>query len=315
VTGMNVYYTIESCESLEDIQVNNAGLNNKKGIPHYSMSDGGAHDLTPPNRYTKHIEIYFNDQMSIVHRVYGFELSATVSSEEVLFNWPFTVPENSKPSLVFDLDEVTEIEGQKIIVEEVIIHPLRTEIKISLDPSNSMKILQFEDMRLEDEAGNIWGSIMNGFTSTGSLSEGSISYLLQSNYFEQPDRLYLRFNAVQALPVEEAYLVVDTEKGELLSGPKDGRFSMEKADKKEATFVLSDIEDDVHHYGLTTAIEDANGKKFYPSSESTSTPENEIHWTVEFGTPDYANPLSLELFAYPNRIKDDVKVELKSPRE
>lgn len=314
-SGMNVYYTIESSESLEDIQVNNARLKNTKEIPPYSMSLGGPHDGKSPNRYTDHIEFYFKDQMFFEDLAFGFELSATVSGEEVFFNLPFTVPENSKPSLVFDLDEVTEIEGQKIIVEEVIIHPLRAEIKISLDPSNSMKILQFEDMRLEDEAGNVWGSIMNGFTSTGSLSEGSISYLLQSNYFEQPDRLYLRFNAVQALPVEEAYLVVDTEKGELLSGPKDGHFSMEKADKEEAIFVLSGIQDEAHHYGLTSGIEDADGKKFYPSSESTSTPENEIHWTVEFGTTDYTNPLRLELFAYPNRINGDVKVELKNPQE
>lgn len=314
-SGMNVYYTIESSESLEDIQVNNARLKNAKEIPPYSMSLGGPHDGKSPNRYTDHIEFYFKDQMVFEDLAFGFELSATVSGEEVFFNLPFTVPENSKPSLVFDLDEVTEIEGQKIMVEEVIIHPLRTEIKISLDLSNSMKVLQFEDMRLENADGNVWGSMMNGFTSTGSRSEGSVSYLLQSNYFEEPEELYLRFNTVQALPVEEAYLVVDTEKGKLLSGPKDTRFSMEKADNKEAIFVLSGIQGEEHHYGLTTGIEDADGKKFYPSSESTSTPENEIQWTVEFGTTEYANPLRLELFAYPNRIEGDVELELKKRQE
>lgn len=314
-SGMNVYYTIESSESLEDIQVNNARLKNTKEIPPYSMSLGGPHDGKSPNRYTDHIEFYFKDQMIFEDLAFGFELSATVSSEEVLFSLPFTVPENIKPSLVFDLDEVTEIEGQKIIIKEVIIHPLRTEIKISLDPSNTMKILQFEDLRLEDENGEVWGSIMNGFTSTGSLSEGTISYLLQSNYFEQPDELYLRFNSVQALPVEEAYVVIDTEKGELISGPKDGRFSMERATKKEASFVLSGAQDEEHHYGLTASIKDAAGKEFYPSSESMAAPEDEIHWTVEFETAEYTNPLRLELFAYPNRINGDVKVELKNLRE
>ncbi|CEG21331.1 hypothetical protein BN1080_00238 [Planococcus massiliensis] len=314
-SGMNVYYTIESSESLEDIQVKNARLKNTKEIPPYSMSLGGPHDGKSPNRYTDHIEFYFEEPMVFDDLAFGFELSATVSGEEVLFSVPFTVPEDIKPSLVFALDEVAEIEGQKIIIEEVIIHPLRAEINISLDPTNSMKILQFEDMRLEDENGNVWGSMLNGFTSTGNLSEGTVSYLLQSNYFEQPGELYLRFNTVQALPVEEAFLVIDTEKGELISGPKDARFSMEKADQKEAIFALSGIEDEAHRYGLTTGIEDAEGKRFYPSSESMSTPDNEIQWTVEFGTTDYTNPLRLELFAYPNRIKGDVKVELKNPRE
>src|SRR5690606_12970855 len=111
---------------------------------------------------------------------------------------------NVKPSLAYSLEQEVQIDGQKFTVDEIVIHPLRTEVTISLNPANSMKILQFEDMRLEDENSEVWGSILNGLTSTWENDGQSTTYLLQSNYFEQPEGLYLRINSVQALSNDEA---------------------------------------------------------------------------------------------------------------
>ena len=57
-------------------------------------------------------------------------------------------------------------------------------------------------------------------------ARGEETYFLQSNYFEEPKELYLRINKLQALDKDEATLVIDTEKGEILNGPKDGRLQI-----------------------------------------------------------------------------------------
>lgn len=314
-SGMNVYYTIESSQSLEDIQVKNTELMNKEASPTGAISYGSQHSGKSPNLYSDHVNFHFENSQTFEDLTFDFELEILVSGQDTVFSVPFTVPENVKPSLAYSLEQEVQIDGQKFTVDEIVIHPLRTEVTISLNPANSMKILQFEDMRLEDENGEVWGSILNGLTSTGGNDGQSTTYLLQSNYFEQPEGLYLRINSVQALPNDEAYIVFDTEKNELISGPKDGRFTMENATKKEATFVLTGTQDEEHHYGLEKSITDAEGKELYPSSGSTSPRENETVQTIEFETTDYTNPLRLELFAYPNRIEGDVKVKLGQPLE
>lgn len=56
---------------------------------------------------------------------------------------------------------------------------------------------------------------------------------------------------------------------------------------------------------------DANGKEVEtPTTEKYSDGEA-THWDLNFDQTDYVNPLRVELFAYPNYLEGDVKIELK----
>ena len=108
-------------------------------------------------------------------------------------------------------------------MKEITVYPLRVAVNIEFDEQNDMEILQFEDMRIEDENGEVWSSIQNGTSGFGGVGNKERTYFLQSNYFKEPKKLYFKFDKVQALPKEESYLLIDLEKKEVLNKPTDGQ--------------------------------------------------------------------------------------------
>lgn len=103
------------------------------------------------------------------------------------------------------LDEEVEIENQKLTIGAVTIYPLRIAVEVTLDKNNTMELLQFEDMRIEDDEGEVWSQIQNGFSGRSNEEEDMEIYYLQSNYFEQPEKMVLKFNKMQALPGEDLF--------------------------------------------------------------------------------------------------------------
>ena len=87
--------------------------------------------------------------------------------ETISFSLPFELKENVKQGKTIVLNEEVEIESQKITIKEITIYPLRVAVNIAFDEANSKEILGFEDMRLEDENGEVWGSIRNGSICKG----------------------------------------------------------------------------------------------------------------------------------------------------
>lgn len=317
-SGMNIFYTLDSPHSMEEVELKAFTLENKEEIPPSSFSYGHMHDGEKINEYSDRIDYHFPEPITFKDLTFTFNLDVALNGRDSTFSLPFEVPENVKPSMNYALNQEVEIEDQKFTIQEITIHPLRVGIKISLDPNNSMDILQFEDMRLEDENGEVWGSIANGTTGRG-VSETEKIYFLQSNYFEKPKELYLRINKLQALNKDEAVVIIDTEKNELLKSPKDGKLQLGDSDKSAADLFMINIELDEynnhHNFDLSSSITDAKGKSISTPSVSMFTDDykKETHWHIQFGTTEYQNPLHLKLFAYPNYIEGDVKVELKKP--
>jgi len=309
-SGMNIFYSLQSPQSLEKVTVDSFELENKEGIPPSSYSYGNMHDGKIINEYNDRIDYHFPEPITFIDLNFTFNIAVRLHGEVTTFSLPFEIPENVKPSIKYTLNEEVEIESQKFTIQEITIHPLRVGIKVAFDPDNTMKILQFEDMRLEDENGEVWGSIMNG-TSGRDISDTEQIYYLQSNYFEKPKQLHLRINKLQALDKSEAVVILDTEKNLLLNSPEDGRLQLGESSKSQAEIFLTDVEDDSHMYNLFTTVTDANGIVIDTPSTSMYTYEGEMHNTVDFGTTNYKNPLKLEIFAYPNTIEGDVRVELK----
>lgn len=314
-SGINVFYTVKSDETIKNVQVQNVELKNNEISQPSSSSFSVTHDDQAIKEFSNKIDFHFQEPTKF--NDLSFSLLMTIDQAGTVneFTIPFTVPENVKPSHKFVLGKEVEIENQKFTIEEVTIHPLRVDVRISLNPENSKKILNFTDLRLEDENGEIWGS--RGGISGSGVGELEQTIYLQSNYFEQPKELYLRVNKLQAINQDEAIVVVDTEKNILLNSPRDGRLQLGDTNKKQANFFLTQAEEQDYSFDLTSKIQDAEGKIIHSPSSSMryDAGKMESSSSINFETTNYKNPLQFELSAYPNYIEGDVKLELKNPNK
>ncbi|PID16175.1 hypothetical protein CSV63_05940 [Sporosarcina sp. P34] len=308
-TGINIFYTIESKRSLKGLQVDYINLK-AEGIPEGSFSYGNIMGEKEVYTYKDRIDYQFGELYTSEKPSFDLKIAIKLQGEPTLFTVPFTVPGQVKPSEVYTIDKEVDIEGQKFTIEKVTVSPLRVGVKISIDPANTMKILQFEDIRLEDEKGEVWGAIQNGTTAFGR-EDGNSTLFLQSNYFSKPKKLYLRINKVQALKAEEAFAEVNTETGEWLNQPKDQKIQLLQSNKHHAEFIMKNVDEvEFPFFFLGSAI-DAKGVEVEIPTTGKYGDEEATHWDLNFDRTDYTNPLRLELFAYPNYLEGDIKIELK----
>lgn len=312
-SGMNIFYTIESAEDMGEIVIKAPDLKNQQEFPPASISySHPTTDEDSQRSYTDLLRFTFQDPVKFKDLNFTLELDTVLHGQSFDFSVPFTVPENVKPSVVYALNEEVEIEGQKFTVKEITIHPLRIGIRISLNPENTMKILQFEDIRLEDQNGEEWGSIANGLSARGEDENGDSIYYLQSNYFATPEKLFLRINKLQAVDQDDSYIMVDTDKHALLHRPKDGRLELAYASRSGLILDYTHPVPDDFNYGFGGEVTDATGKIVDVSSTGTGYRENNLqYWTVAIRDENYINPIKIELSAYPNYINGDVNIELK----
>ncbi|MCZ8537461.1 DUF4179 domain-containing protein [Paenisporosarcina quisquiliarum] len=312
-SGINVFYTVKSDETIKNVRVQNVELKNNEISQPSSSSFSVTHDDQSIKEFSNKIDFHFQEPTKFSDLSFSLLMTIDQAGTVNEFTIPFTVPENVKPSHKFVLSKEVEIKKQKFTIEEVTIHPLRVDVRISLNPENSKKILNFTDLRLEDENGEIWGS--RGGISGSGVGELEQTIYLQSNYFEQPKKLYLRVNKLQAINQDEAIVVVDTEKNILLNSPRDGRLQLGDTNKKQANFFLTQAEEQDYSFDLTSKIQDTEGKIIHSPSSSMryDAGKMESYSSINFETTDYKNPLQFELSAYPNYIEGDVKLELKNP--
>ncbi|ANU26238.1 DUF4179 domain-containing protein [Planococcus versutus] len=312
-SGMDIFYTIESPAEMDDIIINTPVLKNQQQeLDSASISySSPVPEEESPKIYTDILKYTFEDSMNFEDLSFTLELETILNGDLFDFSIPFVVPENVKPSVVYDMNKEVEVEGQKFTIEDVTIHPLRVGIKISFDPANTKKILQFEDMRLEDDNGEIWSSISNGISATGDIEDGEMLYYIQSNYFEKPKQLYLRINKIQAVDKEDAYFLVDTDQNLLVHSPKDGKLALTKSSRTGFEMTLKLDSENEHTYGIDRNITDTTGApiEMRYSGISSGYEDRQI---IDIGIEDtgYLNPVKVELFSYPNYINSNLKIEL-----
>ena len=306
-SGMNIFYTLNSPHSLEKVELKRFTLENKEEIPPSSFSYGHMNDGEDVNVYSDRIDYHFPEPITFKDLSFTFNLNLGLNGKDTEFSLPFEIPENVKPSITHNLNQVVEIENQKFTIQEVTIHPLRVGVKISFDPTNSMKILHFEDMRLEDENGEVWGSIANGTTGR-SVSDTEKIYYLQSNYFEKPEELYLRINKLQALDKDESELVINIDNQKILNKPEafDIRLSQASHSGIEIHLYGEDFP-----YGLFSEVTDANGAKIEISTSGFSDRENFNTHDVTFRDPINTSVVHLPLSYFPNYIIGETSIQIK----
>lgn len=132
---------------------------------------------------------------------------------------PFTLQQPIAKAKILEPNEVVTMQDQRLIIKKIIRTPLRIQVEVEADPSNTMQILALDDASVELSSGNKRESIRNGVSGLGSLRDGNYTFYLQSNYFYDADELILHIGEVHAVNKGEDYIEVDFGKEEIVYKP------------------------------------------------------------------------------------------------
>src|SRR5699024_5648528 len=162
------------------------------------------------------------DDFELIADVVGSPYDGTIGSGfSDTFAIPFSLAHDVSDKKTYHLNETRTIDGQQVTFKKVVIQPLRTSVYIEIDPSNTKKLLTFEDLHIIDETGERWDRNTIGPTVENLSSHEKVTHL-QSNYFRNPDDLYLAADRIQALDKEETIVEVDLDKEEITEQPTGG---------------------------------------------------------------------------------------------
>ena len=132
----------------------------------------------------------------------------------VTFDLPIARAEVA-PSKIYHVQKWVEIDGQKLFIDRVDVHPTHTRVYVRDDPANTAW-LQILHCTLRDENGNTAGRYKNGLIATGSIEEGSaypFSVHLESPYFWNSEHLTLEISGADWLDKETQYTTFDLSTG------------------------------------------------------------------------------------------------------
>ncbi|MEK4511149.1 DUF4179 domain-containing protein [Paenibacillus anaericanus] len=233
--------------------------------------------------------------------------------------WKYVIPVDKSKfeglKETYDINETVSIEGQCITFGTMTVYPTRIGLEVTYDPSNTKELFAFDDIRIEDEQGETFGTINNGISAT-LIDENRQVLYFQSNYFRQPNQLYLRANSIRALDKSKLEVLVDLDRKELLSQPDD-RLTFDQAGitQKDGhntlTFHLKNDDplDENRTYSLfENSYSDATGQ-LYDSNGSGGTSDGNVYQYIK--KADYQSPLKLTISDYPSRIHGDINLRIK----
>jgi hypothetical protein len=214
-----------------------------------------------------------------------------------------------------NIDQTFNVEGQDIVVKSLEISPTRIGVNLSYPEENSKRIFEIEDLRLVDENGETWSRISNGLFASGDFEEKT--YYLQSNYFEEPEELYLVFNTIRALDKDELIVKVDPEKEKILESPDEKlstvKFEEDYYGEEGALFFSWDKNyKQTNHMNPFRSFIDSKGIEH----QITSSYGEGAHGQhlPRFGFPydvqEISGPIIIELQDYPAWIKGEVKIKV-----
>jgi hypothetical protein len=318
---MILFYTVESNRELDEIMLGKVSLTdmdtNKKLDTGHSIEsiqikkhkpESGTIDLYLEGEWPSSINLSF--------QVFN-TLSINPEPLTEIFNIPFTVDLEKFVGLKKEhiVNKTVSIKNQLITIQKVTVYPTRIGIHLAFDPENEKKIFNFDDLRIIDGKGEQWGAITNGIIATQPSENERIVYL-QSNYFKEPEELYLEFHSVRALDKGELQVIVDVENQKLLKAPSDGRFIGVERVGNELKFMVENehLRDREHAYGLFKGdFVDANGEEYLSKSMFSSPASEEALQMngIELPTLDFKNPITLTLDDYPSRLTEKIRIKIK----
>ncbi|MFP7298825.1 DUF4179 domain-containing protein [Neobacillus niacini] len=308
--GLVLFYSVESDKKQKEVILEEAGLFDQNGQKlNWSSASIGTHHSSQEGEtfYNGSLEYFFDTPL----QQKDFELKLKVKSDQqnADYHFSFTLNKDIKAKKTYEINKTLSIEGQKVTFVEADIYPLRVAVHVRMDPANSKKLLNFDDIRLVDENGDVWNKINNGVFAS-RISENEAILYLQSNYFKNPEKLYLEVNKIQAIDKSDTFVVVDTEKEEFVKQPSGNQLYEFKVEENYLLFKLQTKEEfTAFPFG---AITDGNGKEMRPTQTEMVNHEGEVELRVLI--PDLENvtsPINLELSFFPTWIEGKERVRIK----
>ncbi|TFE01358.1 DUF4179 domain-containing protein [Jeotgalibacillus sp. R-1-5s-1] len=295
--GLVLFYTIELDEPSEYFYAGPTKILDETGDQITAASSGPGLDASNDNKtFTGLWNLLFEEKTDLTDLTVEFEI------DDETLSIPFSLTGDPLETKQFDLNQVVEVEGQKVEIQHVKISPIRAIVELESLKNNSMKLLSFENMKMVNGNGDEWGIVTNGASASGE------SYYLQSNYFEMPEELSLVLGKIQAIDKDEASLVIDTFQKKVLKKPDYFPFEITDIERGRIEYELKGQE---FPYSLFGQITDADEKTFYESSSGMGGFNGEkTTYYSSFETTKYQNPISLEFSFYPQWIESDEKIKI-----
>lgn len=228
----------------------------------------------------------------------------------------------------YDIKEEVEIAGQRIKIIKLIQHPISSEIEILYDGDNTMEIFELLNFRIVDEKGEFGNFISGEQTNLGNnILE---TRRIESNYFNNPEELYIMLDGIYALDKENLELKVDVDKEKILN-PIDDKIEViniykeqEDDDIYHIKMGLNISEKQMYHIGIRhddPILRDESGnpmdsgflyKEFRNATlEEQKDGYNYIYTVGVQDTTDSEGILTLDIWHYPNIIEKDIKIKVK----
>ncbi|WP_179874466.1 DUF4179 domain-containing protein [Bacillus sp. AFS002410] len=303
-----VFYTIKGKSKKQNFEINVANLKAADGkeLPVHSLSFEGENEYK--GSHTSTVECDFNEPYE--QKDFKLDLKVKSGEDKEQFSIPFSIKKHEKTNQIYNLNKTVVIDGQKIKIKKLTIFPLRVAMNVEIDPSNTKEILDFPDIRLVDQNGEVWSS--NGM-SEGGASELEKTYYLQSNYFKDPKELYLVINGLQAIDKEDEYLEVDTEKQKILKQPKGDYLTDFQKEGETIWFTLNTKNEFNYSMFGGSSIIDAKGKEIeINESYGASFEDNKKRVGFKISSSQkYTNPIKIKLVFFPSYIEGETKIRVK----
>lgn len=305
-SGMVLFYTVEADRNIDEAHFELKEITDGTGK---SLLDDGAfsaagsfQDLKKGEKQSQTLDFTFID----FSKVSEYNLTLHLHNQE--FTFSFTLDNNAKKE-IYEINQTVLVHGQAITIKDVTLHPLRADVQISVnEEQNSKHLYSFDDIRLVDGEGEVWGAPPNGMTA--SVRGKDRHLYLQSSYFERPEELYLEFSRIQALDKNKSKIVIDADSGKIIEAP-DNQLTGLRVNGDEIRLDLHAPDWDSAYSGMNMigSVLDGEGKEI-----EISTRFQEGDGTIGFAIPDlgkYRNPITIEAGAYPSWIEEDIKIRVK----
>jgi len=243
-----------------------------------------------------------------------FRLTFSLSERpETVFEIPFTLKNDVKASKHYTVNKQVVIDGQRMTIHELIISPIRSELKMSIDPSNTKKILSFEDIRIYDEHQEEWGKIKNGVVGFGNYEDEQFSIMLESNYFRIPKSMTIELREIEAIDKADDFFIVDFDRKKMISQPENINLELEIKDNFEIQYTVSPYKKN-EHKGVFSHLVDADGNIYYSNSIWISEYDNYMligqHFDMDNVKKLPINPIKLVIARYEQYLKGSGRVQV-----
>ncbi|WP_254782329.1 DUF4179 domain-containing protein [Bacillus sp. OK048] len=305
-----LFYSLESLEKQKELTIEEVHLERFDGKKLDFGSYSGGRDFISQDGETTFNDMFeYHFHTPLKERSFRLRVKVKKDRQTEEYLLQFQLKKDIQKKKTIKLDKTVTIEGEKITFVTAEIYPLRVAVHVKMDPANTKKLLEFEDLHIVDEQGQTWNKIANGVTASRISDDEAIIYL-QSNYFNEPKELYIILNKIQAVDKEDANIIIDTQNKQILKQPEGNLLTNLIVEGTHVGFKIDTKEE--FNYHLISGAKDRNGNEIENPETSMSRYEGQMEIGIHLPrlTPEMS-PISLELSFYPSWIEGEGKIRIK----